>query len=161
MAKKGEKKADAGFIQIKNKKAYRDYELIEKVEAGISLVGTEVKSLRNKAADIEGAYARLDGRECRLIGATIQPYEQAAENFNHDPKRNRKLLLHRRQIDKIRAKIEQKGFTLVPLRIYFNSRGYAKVEIALARGKRQFDKRDKITDKHQKKDVRRQIGKFR
>jgi SsrA-binding protein len=143
-----------------NKKAYHNFELIERIEAGLSLVGSEVKSLRAGAADLSGSYARIINDECFLLGASIAQYEQAGEQ-NHEPLRRRKLLLHRREILKIRTKLEQRGFTLVPLRIYFSSRGLAKVELALARGKRQYDKRRSITERQQKKDIDRQMKKYR
>jgi len=143
-----------------NKKAYHNFELIERIEAGLSLVGSEVKSLRAGAADLSGSYARIINDECFLLGATIAQYEQAGER-NHEPLRKRKLLLHRREILKMRTKLEQRGFTLVPLRMYFSNRGLAKVELALARGKRQYDKRKSITERQQKKDVDRQMKKYR
>ncbi len=158
MAKK-QKNTNAGDIQIRNKKAYHDFELVEKVEAGMSLVGSEVKSLRDRNGDLEGAYARIEGGECWLVGCKIAAYDQASYN-NHDPMRKRKLLLHRRQIDKIRGRLDQRGFTLVPLRIYFNDRGLAKIELALARGKRQYDKRTKLADKQQKRDLDRAMKRY-
>ncbi|MBM4103550.1 MAG: SsrA-binding protein SmpB [Planctomycetes bacterium] len=158
MAQKQEKNLGGPVIQ--NKKAYFNFELVEKVEAGMLLVGTEVKSLRNKQCELDGAYARMTDKECWLVGCKIAQYEQAADFANHDPMRKRKLLLHKAQLKKIRTKLDQRGFTLVPLRIYFNSRGLAKCELALARGKRQYDKRQKIQDKDQKRDLRR-MKKFR
>lgn len=145
---------------VVNKKAYHNFELVEKFEAGLSLVGSEVKSLRAHQADLSGSYARLTNNECWLWGATIAQYEEAGEH-NHEPTRKRKLLLHKHQIEKIRTKLQQRGFTLVPLKIYFNSRGFAKIELALAQGKRQYDKRRTITEKQQKKDVDRQMKKYR
>lgn len=143
-----------------NKKAYHNFELVEKVEAGMALVGSEVKSLREHSADLNGSYARIVGDECFLFGANIAQYEQAGI-YNHEPTRKRKLLLHKREIGRIRGKLEQRGFTLVPLKIYFNSRGLAKVELALARGKRQYDKRKTITTRQQKRDIDRQMKKYR
>ncbi len=143
-----------------NKKAYHNYELVEKFEAGISLLGSEVKSLRNGGADLSGSYARLMDNGCWLVGANISPYEQASV-FNHEPLRKRKLLLHNAEIRKIRIKLEQRGFTLVPLRIYFNKRGFAKAELALARGKKQYDKRSTLTERQQKKDIDRDMKKYR
>ncbi|MBE0535832.1 MAG: SsrA-binding protein SmpB [Phycisphaerae bacterium] len=160
MAKKADKKAADSGPRITNKKAYHDYELVEKVEAGIALLGTEVKSLREGQGDLEGAYARIIDNECWLVGCKIAQYAQAGQS-NHDPTRKRKLLLRKAQIHKITGKLTQRGFTLVPLRIYFNSRGLAKVEVALGRGKRQYDKRQKLQAEQQKKDVARDMKKFR
>jgi SsrA-binding protein len=143
-----------------NKKAYRNFELVEKFEAGLVLMGTEVKSLRNGQADLSGSYARVENEQCWLVGAGIAQYEQAG-TANHEPGRKRKLLLHKAEIRKIKTKLEQRGFTLVPLRIYFNSRGLAKIELALARGKRQYDKRKTIAERQQKRDVDRDMKKFR
>ncbi len=159
MAAKQTKKSKSASRQIKNKKAYYNFELVEKVEAGISLVGTEVKSLREGLGELEGAYARIKGSECWLVGCKIAQYAQASRN-NHEPTRDRKLLLHKKQIEKIKIKLEQRGFTLVPLRIYFNDRGLAKVEIALARGKRQYDKRRKLQSEQQKRDLARTFKKY-
>lgn len=145
---------------IQNKKAYHNFELVEKVEAGISLVGTEVKSLRDKLCDLDAAYARIIEDEVWLVGAKIAQYERGGYT-NHDPLRKRKLLLHKVQIRKIRTKLEQRGFTLVPTKIYFNSRGIAKVELALARGKRQYDKRQQMQEAQQKKDISRNIKLYR
>ena len=143
-----------------NKKAYRNFELIEKFEAGLSLLGTEVKSLRAGMADLSGSYARIEGQQCRLVGANIAQYEKAS-TANHEPTRKRELLLHKAEIRKIKTKLEQRGFTLVPLRIYFNNRGLAKIELALARGKRQYDKRKAITERTQKRDVDRELKRKR
>jgi len=142
-----------------NKKAYRNFELVERFEAGLSLLGTEVKSLRQAAADLSGSYARVENGQCWLVGASIAQYEQAATA--HEPTRKRKLLLHKAEIRRIRTKLEQRGFTLVPLQIYFNEKGLAKIELALARGKRQYDKRKAIADRQQKKDVARDTKKYR
>lgn len=159
MSKKDKKHSEPASPQIRNKKAFHDYELVEKVEAGISLVGTEVKSLRNRNADLEGAYARIENGQCYLIGCTISPYEQASF-MNHEPTRKRKLLLHRRQIAKIKSRLDQKGFALVALRIYFNDRGYAKVELGLGRGRREYDKRSKLAEQQQKRDIDRIMKRF-
>lgn len=159
MAKEKEHSLGTGPV-AQNKKARFEYEIVETVEAGISLLGTEVKSLRGKQCDLEGAYARIQDGECWLVGCKIAPYLQAGAG-NHDPVRKRKLLLHRRQIQKIRTKLEQRGFTLVPLKVYFNARGYAKVELGLAKGKRQYDKRQKMQERQQKRDLDRSRKKFR
>ncbi len=158
-AKKKKVKDSTGPVAV-NKKAYHNFELVEKIEAGLSLRGSEVKSLRDNQADLNGSYARIIGDECFLVGATIAQYEQAGI-YNHEPTRKRKLLLHKREIFKIKSKLEQRGFTLVPLKIYFNSRGYAKIELALAHGKKQYDKRQSIASRQQKRDVDRQMKKYR
>ena len=158
-AKSRKDKYKAGPVAV-NKKAYRNFELVEKFEAGLGLLGTEVKSLRTGTADLNGSYARIDNGQCWLVGATIAQYQQAGAN-QHDPVRKRVLLLHKSEIHKIRTKLEQRGFTLVPLRIYFNDRGLAKIELALARGKRQYDKRKTITERDQKRDVDRSMKKYR
>ncbi|MHC4131501.1 MAG: SsrA-binding protein SmpB [Planctomycetota bacterium] len=143
-----------------NRKAYRDFELIEKFEAGVALLGSEVKSLRNGQADLAGSYARVEGDQCWLVGTNISPYEQAGV-YNHEPMRRRKLLLHKGEIRKIKVKLEQRGFTLIPLRIYFNEKGLAKVELALARGKRQYDKRKAIVERTQKRDIDRGLKRYK
>jgi len=143
-----------------NKKAYRNFTLVEKIEAGISLLGSEVKSLRDHTVDLAGSYARIENDQCWLCGASIAQYEQAGIH-NHEPTRKRKLLLHKSEIRKIKIKLEQRGFTLVPLQVYFNQRGLAKVELALARGKRQYDKRKSMTERQQKRDVDRNMKKYR
>jgi SsrA-binding protein len=145
---------------VVNKKAYRNFELIEKFEAGLKLLGTEVKSLRAGQADLNGSYARLEDEECWLVGASIAHYEQAGVR-NHEPLRKRKLLLHKTELRKVRIKLEQRGFTFVPLRIYFNDRGLAKIELALARVKRQYDKRKTIAERTQKRDVDRDMKKYK
>jgi SsrA-binding protein len=160
MAAKPRKDKDKQKPAAVNKKAYRNFELIERFEAGLELLGTEVKSLRAAAADLDGAYARVENGQCWLIGAKIAQYQQAGPN-SHDPTRKRKLLLHRAEIHRIRTKLEQRGFTFVPLRIYFSDRGLAKIELALARGKRQYDKRKAIAERQQKQDVDRSMKKYR
>jgi SsrA-binding protein len=143
-----------------NKKAYRNFEFVDKIEAGLSLAGSEVKSLRDGTVDLSGSYARIQDDECWLVGASIAHYQQGRAS-QHEPTRKRKLLLHKTEIHRIRTKLEQRGFTLVPLRIYFNNRGLAKIELALARGKRQYDKRRTITARDQKRDIDRSMKKYR
>ena len=156
-------KGTGGSVHIprmENKKAFFDYEIVEKVEAGLSLLGSEVKSLRQGGADMAGAFAQItEDRQCFLIGCNIAPYKQATIS-KHEPLRKRKLLLHKNQIQKIETKLRQKGFTFIPLRIYFNDRGFAKIELGLARGKKQYDKRDKITARQQKKDADKGMKKY-
>jgi SsrA-binding protein len=143
-----------------NKKAWHNFEIEDKFEAGVGLLGSEVKSLRTGQADLSGSYARIVNSECWLVGAKIAQY-QLRGLAGHEPTRKRKLLLHKNEIRKINTKLEQRGFTLVPLRIYFNQKGLAKVEIALARGKRQYDKRRAIAEREQKKDVAQRMKKYR
>jgi SsrA-binding protein len=136
--------------RLVNKKARFDFEILEKLEAGISLQGTEVKSLRLGNASINEAYARIDGEQVKLINFQILPYEQAGR-FNHEPKRPKQLLLHRREIKKLMSKVQIRGQTLIPLSVYFNAGGKAKVELALARGRTHADKRQ---NERKREDVR-------
>ena len=134
-----------------NRKARHDFELLDRYEAGIVLTGTEVKSLRNGGATLQQAYADLRGTEVWLVGAHIAEYGQGNIN-NHEPDRDRKLLLHRKEIESLIGKVRERGLTLVPTRMYFKD-GKAKVEIALARGKERRDKRRELA----KRDADRQI----
>ncbi len=126
-----------------NRRARFDYELIEKFEAGIELKGSEVKSLRTGHVNLGEAYAAMKGNELFLINSNIPEYREA-NRFNHEPKRPRRLLLHRKQIDRLSVGILREGLTIVPLKIFFNPRGRVKVDIALARGKKLTDKRETI-----------------
>lgn len=130
---------------ISNKKARFNFHLLEKLEAGIALVGTEVKSLREGKASLEEAFCQIRDGELFLIGCTIAQYTHGNLQ-NHNPKRPRKLLVHRRELHKLQTKVTQKGLTIVPLRIYF-TRGLAKVEIAVGQGKSHGDKREKIKER--------------
>src|SRR6267378_225936 len=150
-----EKKERPLKIVADNRKARFNYEIGEVFEAGIALTGTEVKSLRLGKATIAESYADARGREIWLVNSNIPEYLQGGR-FNHTPKRPRKLLLHRRQIDKLAAAIEREGMTLVPLKLYFNEKGRAKIEVALARGKKLHDKRE--TEK--KRDWDRERGRL-
>ena len=149
------KQVEAGTI-AKNRKAWHEYEIVEKIEAGMMLLGTEVKSLRDHQCELEGAFARIVSDECWLMGCKIAPYARGGY-VNHEPLRKRKLLMHRSQIHKIQTKIDQKGITLIPLRVFFNARGLAKIELGLARGKRMYDKRQKLQDQQQKRDLDRSM----
>ncbi len=160
MAAKPRKYKDEQAPRAVNKKAYRNFELIDKFEAGLELLGTEVKSLRDAQADLDGSYARIKDGECWLVGAKIAQYQQAGP-ASHEPTRRRKLLLHKAEIRRIKIKLEQRGFTLVPLQIYFSKRGLAKIELALAKGKRQYDKRKAITEREHKRDIDRSTKKYR
>ncbi|WP_457630701.1 SsrA-binding protein SmpB [Oceanithermus sp.] len=126
---------------LENRRARHQYEILETYEAGIALKGTEVKSVRQGKVDFTGSYARFDDGELWLEELYIAPYEKGSYS-NHDPRRRRKLLLHKGELARLRGKVEQKGLTLVPLKIYFNERGYAKVLLALARGKREWQKKE-------------------
>jgi len=136
-----------------NKKARHDYFIEETYEAGMELVGTEVKSIRNGKASIKEAYAEIRNGEIFILGMNITPYEYG-NRYNQDPLRVRKLLLHKREINKIDAQKSQDGYTLVPLRLYINKRGFVKLEIAIAKGKKLYDKRDTLA----KKDANRKIA---
>jgi SsrA-binding protein len=152
MAKKDKKDSGDGTVNIcRNRRALHDYEILDTAEAGLVLVGTEVKSLRAGYGNLEDAYARIDDGEVWLIGAEIPEYEYG-NRLNHKPKRPRKLLLHRREIERFAGKATEKGLTLVPLRMYFKD-GKAKVEVAVAKGKQTHDKRESL----KKADARRQI----
>ncbi len=129
--------------EIKNKKAYYDYEILEKYEAGIELKGTEVKSLREGKANLRDSFVRIENGEAFLFNAYIAPYTHG-NLFNHEPTRRRKLLLHKSEIKRLLGKTQEKGLTIVPLRMYFNNRGKVKVEIALVKGKKKYDKRETI-----------------
>jgi SsrA-binding protein len=135
-----------------NRKAFHDYSIEEEYEAGIVLTGSEIKSVRGGRVNLRGAYARVDGDEAWLFDAHISPYEQSGIHFNHEPTRPRKLLLHRREINRLLGKLEAKGLTLVPLDIHFRGRR-AKVKLGLARGKKLFDKREATAER----DATRQI----
>ena len=128
-------------VVAENRKARYSYELSEVIEAGLALHGSEVKSLRSGKANIAESYASPEGDEIWLINSNVPEYTQANRQ-NHEPKRRRKLLLHRRQINKLVGAVQREGMTIVPLRIYFNERGRAKIEIALGRGKKLHDKRE-------------------
>ena len=129
-------------IIAQNRKARHNYFITESYEAGLALQGTEVKSLRVGKASITESYAAAQGDELVLINAHIPPYEPAHAKFNHDPKRFRKLLLKRREINKLLGALQNKGTTLIPLDLYFNEKGIAKLNLGLATGKKQHDKRD-------------------
>ncbi len=159
MAKgKGKRKVGAGDVASNRYASYR-YELIERFECGIVLEGTEVKALRTSGAQLKDGYAALHNGELWLYSVHIPPYGPASRE-NHDPERPRKLLLHRREIDKLASRTAERGFTLVPTRIYFSG-AHAKVEIALARGKDLYDKRNTIRERETKRDMERGIREAR
>lgn len=140
----------------RNRRATFDYEISDRIECGVVLVGTEVKSLREGHASLDEAYAKIDDGEVWLLGAEIPEYLYG-NRLNHKPKRPRKLLMHRREIAKFAEKAEQQGFTLVPLRMYF-LRGKAKVEIAVAKGKQRFDKRQALKKADASRDIQRAMA---
>jgi SsrA-binding protein len=147
-------KKEEGIKDIcRNRRATHEYVILDRIECGLVLTGTEVKSLRERAASLEDAYARIENGEVWLIGSDIPEYSRGNQ-MNHKPKRPRKLLLRRREIDKFAGKASQRGFTLVPLRLYFKH-GLAKVELAVAQGKQLHDKRETMKKAEAKRDMQR------
>jgi len=138
-----------------NRRAFHDYFIDEKYEAGLVLLGTEVKSIRDGRCNLRDGFVRIDGMEAWLENVHISPYAQG-NLMNHEPMRPRKLLLHRKQISSLIGKVKQKGYTLIPLRVYV-ARNRVKVEIGLARGKRQYDKRQAIVEREAKRDIERAV----
>lgn len=141
MAATKKAKVAVGKVVAENRKARFNYEIVETLEAGLQLTGTEVKALREGKSNIAESYASAEGGEMWLINSYLPEYLQGNQ-FNHDPRRRRKLLLHEREIVKLSAAVERDGMTLVPLKVYFNDRGRAKLELALGRGKKLHDKRE-------------------
>jgi len=138
-----------------NRKAYHDYSILDTYEAGLALKGTEVKSLREGKVSLRESFAQFENNELYLMNMHISPYA-FGNIFNVDPKRKRKLLLHRWEIDRLKGQVQEKGLTLVPLRIYFK-RGYAKIELALAKGKKLYDKRRALAEKDAQREVEKEI----
>jgi SsrA-binding protein len=151
--------ADGVKLIAENRRARHDYELLERVEAGIALTGSEVKSIRDGHVQLGQAYADIREGEVWLVGASIAEYPQAG-NFGHSPDRDRKLLLHRQEIDSLYGKVRERGLTLVPTRMYFKD-GKVKVELALARGRERFDKRRAIADRDAKRQMERALRRRR
>ena len=137
-----------------NKKARHDYAVLDSFEAGIELTGTEVKSCRAGGVSLADSYAKVENSEMYLLGAHIAPYLQGNRN-NHAPRRNRRLLLHKREIARLKKNIEAKGLTLVPLSVYFNDRGMVKVQLGLCRGKNVHDKRETLKKSQDEREIRR------
>ncbi|MBC7173963.1 MAG: SsrA-binding protein SmpB, partial [Polyangiaceae bacterium] len=148
MAKAGKAKVDpaAKLVVCRNPKALQRYEIEERIEAGMVLLGSEVKSLRGKGADLDGAYAAFEGQELFLHKMHIAPYLQAGPHYGHEIRRSRKLLLHHRQLERLYGSLTMQGYTLVPLEVYFKN-GVAKVELGLGRGKKKADVRHDIRKK--------------
>ena len=145
----------AGKLIAENRRARFDYFLEQTFEAGIALTGSEVKSLRNGRANIAESYAAVEGDEIVLINADIPPYAQAGPFFNHEPRRPRKLLLKRREIDRLIGAVQREGRTLVPTKLFWNDKGLAKLEIALAKGKQTHDKRQATAERDWQRDKAR------
>ena len=137
-----------------NKKAYHDYFILETYEAGIVLTGTEMKSIRRRRVNLKDSYGMIKEGELYIEGMHISPFEEG-NRYNHDPLRRRKLLLHRREINKLIGKIKEEGLTLVPLKIYINDQGKAKMEIGLAKGKKLYDKRQVMAKKEADRSIER------
>jgi SsrA-binding protein len=155
--KKNDQKPASGKRTIsENRKARHRFNVLETLECGIQLVGSEVKSLRDGKISLEEAYGRVRDGEVWLVGCDIPEYKQANE-WNHEPRRPRKLLLHQREINKFARQAHEKGLTLVPLRIYFNARGLVKLQLGLCRGRQLHDKREKIKKAEMNRDVKRAI----
>jgi SsrA-binding protein len=149
------KEKDSGEkVVATNRKAYHDYHIEEKLEAGIVLKGTEVKSLREGRVNLKDSYASVDHNEMILHHCHISPYSHG-NIMNPDPVRPRKLLLHRKEINRLLGQIQQKGLTLIPLRIYFSQKGHAKVEVGLAKGKKQYDRREAIKEREAGREMER------
>jgi SsrA-binding protein len=144
----------AGKLIAENRRARFDYFLEQTFEAGLSLTGSEVKSLRNGRANIAESYAAVEGDQIVLVNADIPPYAQA-NRFNHEPRRPRKLLLHRKEIERLIGAVQREGRTLVPTKLYWNDKGLAKLEIALAKGKKAHDKREAAAERDWQRDKAR------
>jgi len=141
-------------VVVDNRKARHDFFIEETYEAGLSLTGTEVKSLRAGKGNLQDSFARVENGEVLLYNMHISPYEQG-NRFNHEPKRTRRLLLNKSEIRRLIGKTQEKGLTLIPLKVYFNPRGLAKLELALARGKKLYDKRDAMAERDAKREMER------
>jgi SsrA-binding protein len=157
MARSGE--AERVKVVASNRRARRNYTIVETVEAGLALLGSEVKSLREGRLDLKDSYGAVRSGEMYLVGAYLAPYEFARDG-GHDPERERKLLLHRREIDRIAGQIAEKGLTLVPLQVYFKD-GKAKVELGLAKGKTTYDKRESIKERDHDREMDRAAARAR
>ena len=143
-------------VNIKNKKVFFEYHLLDKYTAGIQLTGTEIKSIRDKKANLVNSYCAFFRDELWVKELHISQYTHAS-HYNHEPNRDRKLLLNRRELKKLSVKIKQGGLTIVPIRLFINERGLAKLEIALAKGKKLYDKREDLKQKDAKRDIGRAV----
>jgi SsrA-binding protein len=156
--------SEGNSIQMKiistNKKAFFNYEIYDTYEAGISLIGSEVKSIREGRISLKESYAEIKAGEVFLINCHISPYAPA-NRFNHEPRRERKLLLHRREIKRLTGKIKEKGLTLVPTKVLITDKGKVKVEVSLARGKRTYQKREAIKERDREREMRAELKRRR
>jgi SsrA-binding protein len=150
-----------GETIAQNRRARHEFSIEDTFEAGIVLRGTEIKSVRAHKVSLADAYARIDKDEAWVVGLHIAPWESTDVRFNHEPKRARKLLLHRHEIDELLGRTKAKGLTIVPLSIYINDRGKAKMQLGLARGKQTWDRRREIADRDAKRDVARELAESR
>lgn len=150
-----DKRKEAQKIAAQNKKAWHDYFVEEKYEAGVALCGTEIKSIRRGAVNLKDSYCSFDGGEMYAVGVHISPYEQG-NRFNHEPLRDKKLLMHKREIMKLQGLVQQKGYTLIPLSLYFVG-SYVKMEVGLCRGKKLYDKRDADAERQANRDIDRHM----
>ena len=141
-------------MEILNRKARYDYELLDKYEAGIALTGTEIKSIRKGSVNLKDSFAKIEENEIWLYSCHISPYEQG-NRYNKEPERKRKLLLNKKEILKMSGKIKKEGYTIIPLELFIAENGFAKLEIGLAKGKKLYDKREDLTKKSQNRDIQR------
>jgi len=149
-----------GETIAKNKKAYHDYEIIEKFEAGMVLSGSEIKGIRAKRVNLKDSFIKIVRNEAFLFNAHIGLLSTTHHYYRHEERGSRKLLLHRKQITKLKSAVEKDGHTIVPLQLYFNAKNYAKIQIAIARGKKQHDKRADLKEKDMKRDIARAMKEF-
>lgn len=152
-------KSDSYKVIADNRQARFRYEILETYEAGVELKGTEVKSIREGKANIRDGYALIRNGEAWLLNVHISPYEHSSDFFNHDPRRTRRLLLHKKEIRKLIGQVEQEGLTLIPLKMYFK-RGFVKITIALGKGKKLHDKRQSIKEREDKRDMARATKRY-
>ncbi len=141
-------------VKIKNRKARFEYEILDRYKAGIVLLGTEIKAIRDSKASIAESFCEFNNSELFVINMTIQEYSHAS-GYNHNPKRERKLLLNRKELKKLENEVKNTGLTIIPLLLFTNAKGFAKLEIALCRGKKQYDKRESIKDRESKRSLAR------
>lgn len=142
---------------VSNRRAFHDYEILETMEAGVALLGSEIKSLRNHGGSLQDAYIDIRKGEPWLLNASIAPYSHGSGPFNHPERRERKLLMHKREIETLRRSTQEKGLTLIPLAIYLNKKGYAKVKVAIAKGKKTYDKRAALKKREDTRSIERAV----